>query len=105
MPGTQPVAPNQPLASPPYTPGVGGILVNNYINYITGQFVITFPFAPAIGAQINSQTIQVQVSLPQAVCYYDNTFIVRPVPDQPSEVNFEVYVRPSQLLQTNSYLN
>ena len=102
VPGTQPVAPNQPLASPPYTPGVGGILANNYINYITGQFVITFPFAPAIGAQINSQTVQVQVSLPQAVCYYDNTFIVRPVPDQPYEVNFEVYVRPSQLLQTNS---
>src|SRR5579862_3293629 len=59
-PGTQPVPPNQPLASPPYTPGVGGILANNYINYITGQYVITFPFPPAVGAIINSQVVQVQ---------------------------------------------
>ena len=74
----------------------------NYINYVTGQYVITFPVAPAVGAVINSQTVQVQVSLPQAVCYFDNTFIVRPVPDQPYEINFEVFVRPTQLLFTNS---
>ncbi|HVW99263.1 MAG TPA: hypothetical protein VHA52_02315 [Candidatus Babeliaceae bacterium] len=90
---------NPPLATVPY---INDVLSNNYINYVTGQYVITFPVAPGVGQQINSQTVQVQVSLPQAVCYYDNTFIVRPVPDQPYEINFEVYVRPAQLLQTNS---
>ena len=93
---------NPPLANAPYTPGTSDILSNNYINYVTGQYVITFAAAPAVGAVINSQTVQVQVSLPQAICYFDNTFIVRPVPDQPYEVNFEVFVRPTQLLYTDS---
>jgi hypothetical protein len=88
-----------PLGVVPY---INSVIPNNYVNYVTGQYVITFPVAPAVGVQINSQTVQVQVSLPQAVCYFDNTFIVRPVPDQPYEVNFEVYVRPTQLLETNS---
>jgi len=101
-PGTQPVPPNQPLAAPPYAPGSGGILANNYINYTTGQFVITFPFAPRSGQQINSQTVPKPVSMPQAMCFFDNNFILRPVPDQPYQINFEVYARPAQLLQTSS---
>ena len=74
----------------------------NYINYVTGQFVISFPFAPAPGALINSQTVPSITSLPQALLFYQNQFVVRPVPDQPYSVNFEVYVRPTQLLQTSS---
>lgn len=109
VPGTQPVAPNLPKVNTPYSP-MGPCNINatdcinpfNYINYVTGQYTITFPFPPALGVAINSQTVQVQVSLPQAVCYFDNTFIVRPVPDQPYEVNFEVFARPTQLLQTSS---
>jgi hypothetical protein len=93
---------NPPKATPPYLPGSGDILSNNYINYITGQYVITFSAAPGVGNTINSQTVQLNTSLPQAMCYFDNTFILRPIPDQPYEINFEVFVRPSQLLETNS---
>jgi len=109
VPGTQPVAPNQPMVSPPYAP-MGPCNINstncidpfNYINYITGQYTITFPFAPLKGQEINSQTVQLNTSLPQAMCYFDNTFILRPIPDQPYEINFEVFVRPTQLLETDS---
>lgn len=75
---------------------------NNNINYATGQFTITFPAAPAAGATINSQTVLTLISLPQAVCYYDNQFILRPVPDQPYTVNFECYINPAFLMSTSS---
>lgn len=77
------------------------ITPNNTINYKTGVFTITFPNPPAAGVLINSQTVPQILSLPQALLFYENTFFVRPVPDQPYRVNFEVYVRPTELLASN----
>lgn len=74
---------------------------NNTINYVTGAFTITFPSAPAAGSTINSQTVPQIVSLPQSLLYYDNQFILRPVPDQPYAINVEAYIRPTALLQEN----
>ncbi len=68
------------------------------INYLTGVFSLTFPEAPALGAPINSQVVFYQPSLPQAVLFYANTFTLRPVPDQPYKINFEVYKSPTDLL-------
>jgi hypothetical protein len=73
----------------------------NTINYVTGVFTINFPSAPASGAPINSQTVPQNASLPQALLFYDNKFIIRPVPDQPYRVNFETYIRPTALLATD----
>jgi hypothetical protein len=78
--------------------------VTNYINYLTGEFVITFSAAPGVGATIDSQTVQVQPSRPQAMLYYNDTFTLRPVPDQAYAVNMEVYVRPDELLANNQSL-
>lgn len=71
------------------------------IDYVTGAFTIVFPTAPASGQAINSQTIPVQPSLPQAMLFFDGMFTLRPVPDQPYKVDMEVYVRPTELLQAN----
>ena len=75
--------------------------INNTINYITGQFTVTFPTAPAAGAAINSETVPYVAALPQALCYFNNTFILRPVPDQSYAVNVEVYIRPTELLASD----
>lgn len=74
---------------------------NNFINYLTGQFSIQFPLNTVQGTPINSQTVFQIQALPQALLYYDNQFIVRPVPDQSYAVNFQAYVRPTALLATN----
>ncbi len=71
----------------------------NYINYITGQYVVTFATPPAVGITINSQTVPVNPAIPQALLFYDGQFIVRPVPDQTYRVDMEVWVQPSELLQ------
>ena len=74
------------------------VLANNTINYLTGVFSITFPAAPGIGVAINSQTIPTQRSMPQSMLYFSNQFTIRPVPDQPYRINFEVFQRPTALL-------
>ena len=68
------------------------------INYITGAFSFTFPVAPAMGQAINSQTVPYVASLPQALLFFDEKFILRPVPDQPYKITMEVYYRPTELL-------
>ncbi len=110
VPGTQPTTPaappvgrgpiQPPLASVPYLNN--GVDMNNYINYSTGQFVITFPVAPAVGQAINSQTVPTIPSRPFMMLFYNNTITLRPVPDQPYAINFEVDARPTQLFQQNS---
>ena len=68
------------------------------IDYVTGAYLITFPTAPKMGQAVNSQTLPYQPSLPQAMMYYDGVLYLRPVPDQPYEVTFEVYIRPTEML-------
>ncbi len=111
VPGTQPTNLPQPpvgnpiqppLATIPYISGGQTIDLNNYINYVTGQFVVTFPVAPAAGQTINSQTVPTIPSRPFAMLFYNNTITLRPVPDQPYAINFYVDARPTQLFNTTS---
>jgi hypothetical protein len=89
VPGLQPATP--PTVVDP----------TNNVNYVTGAFTISFPTAPGVGQPINSQTVPQIVALPQALLYYDNTFFLRPVPDQPYQINFECYVAPTFLMTTS----
>lgn len=73
----------------------------NNINYLTGAFTITFTGAPASGAPINSQSVPQATALSQALLFYQNQFVVRPVPDQAYAINFEVFQRPTALLANN----
>ncbi len=73
---------------------------SNYINYVTGQYIINFATAPGAGVTINSQSVPTNPSLPQSVLFFDGQFTVRPVPDQPYRVDMEVYVQPVELLST-----
>jgi hypothetical protein len=76
------------------------LLPNNNINYVTGVYTITFLAAPGPNIPIFSQTVPQTAALPQALLFYNNQFTVRPVPDQPYRINFEVYQRPAALLAT-----
>ena len=91
------------LYVPGNTPTVPPTVVDpvNIINYVTGQFTITFATAPAQGEAINSQTVPQIATIPQALLYFDNKFTVRPVPDQPYRVNIEVFMRPTWLMASS----
>jgi hypothetical protein len=70
----------------------------NFINYLTGEFNVTFPTAPEAGATINSQTVMNNPALPQSVLFFEDAFVVRPVPDQSYRIDIEVFYQPSALL-------
>ncbi len=74
---------------------------NNFINYVTGEYTVTFATAPASGVTINSQTVPVNPSIPQSLLFYDGSFVVRPVPDQSYRIDMEVWVQPTELLSAN----
>lgn len=73
--------------------------VDGVINYLNGEFALLFSTAPASGQAINSQTVPYVASQPQAMLFYDEKFILRPVPDQAYRVDMEVYRRPDELLE------
>jgi hypothetical protein len=68
------------------------------IDYITGYFNVIFATAPAIGQAINAQTVPYVASRPTTMLFYDNIFTLRPVPDQPYKITFDVYMRPIAIL-------
>jgi len=71
----------------------------NFINYLTGEFIVSFPTAPANGVTIDSQTVPTNPTLPQSLLFFDGEFVVRPVPDQSYRVDMEVFMQPIELLQ------
>ncbi len=71
---------------------------SNTINYLTGVYTITFPYQTIVGTPINSQTVPQNLARPISMLYYNNQFTIRPVPDQSYRIEFEVYQRPTALL-------
>lgn len=73
------------------------------INYITGAYTLNFDptTPPGVNAAINSQTVPYVPNRPQALMFYQNTFTLRPIPDQPYRIDMETYIRPAELLATN----
>jgi len=72
------------------------------IDYETGAWTMTFATAPEAGSTIQAQTIPYVAATPTAVLFYDNKFVMRPVPDRPYKVSVEVYKRPTELLAAGS---
>lgn len=108
---------DQPLTTQPnfgnlYVPGTPPpsttvLDLANNINYITGAFTFNFGGAVAvlIGQAVNAQVYQYVASRPLSLLWYDNKFVLRPVPDQPYQINLEVYKRPTELLLTSQEPN
>ncbi|HUV84747.1 MAG TPA: hypothetical protein VMV86_03510 [Methanosarcinales archaeon] len=67
------------------------------INYNTGYFNLIFATAPANGQAINAQTVVYSAGRPTTMLFYDNKFTLRPVPDQPYKITFDVFMRPVAL--------
>jgi len=71
---------------------------NNFINYVTGEYTITFPSNTQNMATIWFEGVLYQPGKPLGILYYDNKFTIRPVPDKTYSVQIEVDIRPTELL-------
>lgn len=67
------------------------------IDYVTGDFSVTFSTAPASGSNVDSTTVPYAAARPDSILYFDNKFTVRPVPDKVYPIQIEVDMRPISL--------
>jgi len=82
--------------------GAGAFTGNGFgtINYTTGAYNVTFTLAPAASATIYGKYQGYSGNRPQGVLFFQNTFILRPVPDQVYQLRMEGYIQPLTLTGT-----
>lgn len=79
-------------------------LVNNTINYFTGQCNVTFTAPVAAGVNINAQAYFFQTGIPRMILYYDNIITLRSPPDQQYLVQLEAYLSPAAFFASTQAL-
>lgn len=67
------------------------------IDYVTGEYDITFDTAPADNEDIYIRSATYTPSKPDTILYYENSFFLRPIPDKTYAVDIDVLKRPSYL--------
>lgn len=68
------------------------------VNYLTGAVVVNnFSSAIANGTPINAQYCPYVASRPQSIAFYQDQFMLYPIPDQAYTVSFECYAYPTAL--------
>jgi hypothetical protein len=68
------------------------------VNYVTGEVTITFPNTIPSTQNVYAKVSSYLPSRPVAVLFFNDTFTVRPVPNQVYRISVEVYKKPSQVL-------
>lgn len=71
------------------------------VNYLTGVFSVTFPNLTVGGNVISSEVFPYQTGQPTNILYYDQKFVLRPVPDKAYPVEMQVDILPTELLASD----
>jgi hypothetical protein len=84
------------------TPSISNVPYGQ-INYLTGQFTVTFPnnTQNSVENPIWAEFVPYVAGKPISILYYDNQFTLRPVPDKAYPVQVEADITPTQLLLAN----
>lgn len=80
--------------------GAGGLVGNGSgsINYLTGAYTnVTFTAPPAASAVIYAKYQGYSGNRPQGVLFFQNTFTMRPVPDQSYAILMQGFIQPTTL--------
>lgn len=90
-------------------PGLSTVTNIGTVNYVTGTFSVDFSLAPggsvapASGTQMTLWVVQYTTGRPLSLLFWNNYFIIRPVPKLIHKVEIEVFLTPVQfLLSTDS---
>ena len=90
-----------------YDNGNGGFIDANTnaplvgtINYQTGAFTINFSGGIPAGTQINASVIPYAPSAPRSICFFQNQFFMRPIPDKAYIVEVNVFRYPTQFFNS-----
>jgi hypothetical protein len=81
----------------------GSTLMAGTIDYITGAVTgLSFTAIPQDGATITAQYVAFVASRPEAICFFNDVFILRPIPDKAYKVSMEVQVQPTAFLASDN---
>jgi hypothetical protein len=88
-----------------YDDGAGNLIGDvgvgvNTVNYTSGAVNVTFSAAIPNPNAITGFVMPYKPSRPAAMLFFDNKFILRPVPDKVYRVECEVYKQPTYLMET-----
>lgn len=78
--------------------GFIGPVSSGSVNYITGSVSLTWNTPPAANSNITVSYQTYQANRPQGLLYYDNVFVLRPVPDNVYRVKMEGIRIPKPLV-------
>lgn len=73
------------------------------IDYLTGNWDVTFSSPPQAGQEIILQYIPYKPARPTSVLWQDSQLTFRPVPDQVYNVSFQAQVRPTELIDNTDF--
>ena len=71
------------------------------ISYSTGQIYVSFTTAPADGEDVWVSYIPYTAGQPNSILFFDDKFVVRPVPDQSYKVEINAYKRPTEFISAS----
>ncbi len=103
-----PVVSVPPQTTNPAVPGMYNLNTQNpglitpinigSVDYVNGNFTMTFLTAPAAGEPINVWISQYQTGRPYSVLFWNNEFVIRPVPKIIHKIEIETYLTPVQFM-------
>jgi len=73
----------------------GDVVAGGTINYVTGAISLTFTVLIPAGNLITVRYAFSQPAKPLSMLFYDNTFTLRPVPDQAYEIEMQAFLTPT----------
>ena len=79
-----------------------GDVVAGTINYLTGAISVTWNAAIPIGTPINVKYCPYQASRPLSILFYNDTFILRPIPDAVYKMSLQAFVKPTEMFDMTS---
>jgi hypothetical protein len=84
-------------------PGLYTITNIGTVNYVTGQFAINFALGnvtPIAGQNMTLWVSQYTTGRPISLLFWNNEFVIRPVPKITHKITVETFLTPVQFLQT-----
>ena len=84
------------------SPGLNNVTNIGTVDYVLGNCSITFPagYIPASGTLMTMRVSQYQNGRPYSMMFWNNFFLVRPVPKLIHKVEIETYLTPVQFMQS-----
>lgn len=79
-----------------------GDVIAGTINYLTGAISVTWNAAIPVGNPITAKYVPYAASRPLSILFYDDKFILRPIPNDVYKLSLQVFVKPTEMIDATT---